>query len=154
MKKVMFISSVGGHLTEILKLEKLFKCYDYVLVTEKNFTSLKLKDKYNIEYLCYGSRYHFFKYIFVCIFNFFKSFYLFFKYNPDLIYTTGAHTSVLMCYLGKLFRKKIIFVEVYDRINIPTLSGRMVYPIATTFIVQHEELKQYYPKAKYVGSVY
>ena len=35
MKKVMFISSTGGHLTQLLQLKELFKEYEYVLITEK-----------------------------------------------------------------------------------------------------------------------
>lgn len=153
-KKVMFICSAGGHLTEMLKIDRLFKKYDYVLVTEKNDISIKLKDKYNIDYLMYGSRYYPFKYIFVFSYNFLKSIYLFLKYKPDLVYTTGAHTCVVMCYIAKLFKKKIIFVEVFDRINNPTLSGRMVHRIADTFIVQHEEMLEKYEHSKYIGGVY
>lgn len=150
----MFICSAGGHLTEMLKIDSLFKKYDYILVTEKNSISLNLKNKYNIDYLMYGSRYYPFKYFFVFIFNFFKSIYLFFKYNPDLVYTTGAHTCVVMCYLAKMFKKKIIFVEVFDRIYTPTLSGRMVKGIADIFVVQHEELLEKYKNAIYIGGVY
>lgn len=153
-KKVMFICSAGGHLTEMLKIDRLFKKYDYVLVTEKNDISIKLKDKYNVDYLMYGSRYYPFKYIFVFSYNFLKSIYLFLKYKPDLVYTTGAHTCVVMCYIAKLFKKKIIFVEVFDRINNPTLSGRMVHRIADTFIVQHEEMLEKYEHSKYIGGVY
>lgn len=153
-KKVMFICSAGGHLTEMLKIDRLFKKYDYVLVTEKNDISIKLKDKYNIDYLMYGSRYYPFKYIFVFSYNFLKSIYLFLKYKPDLVYTTGAHTCVVMCYIAKLFKKKIIFVEVFDRINNPTLSGKMVHRIADTFIVQHEEMLEKYEHSKYIGGVY
>ncbi len=154
MKKVMFICSTGGHLTEILKVSKLFKKYNYILVTEKNKISISLQSKYNIEFLNYGSRYYPFKYIFVCIANFFKSIYLFFKYNPDLIYTTGAHTCIVMCYLAKLFKKKIVFIEVFDRITTPTLSGRLVYKIVDLFIVQHKELLHKYKNAKYIGGIY
>lgn len=150
----MFIASAGGHLTELLKLDHFFSNYDSVLVTEKNQISLHLKKPYKIEYLLYGSRYYPFSYLFISFFNLFKNIYLFFKYKPDLIYTTGAHTCVVMCYLGKLFHKKIVFVEVFDRIWSPTLSGRMVYPIADCFIVQHKELLDKYPKAKYIGGIY
>ena len=150
----MFISSAGGHLTELLKLEKIFNNYNYVVVTEKNQISLQLNNKYNIEYLLYGSRNQLFKYVFICIANFFKTIFLFFKYNPDLIYTTGAHTCVFMCILGKILKRKIIFVEVFDRINNPTVSGRIVYFLADLFVVQHEELKEFYPKAKYIRGVY
>lgn len=154
MSRVMFISSVGGHLTELLKMKKFFSFYDSVLVTEKNNISKKLDLDIKIEYLMYGSRYYPFTYFFVCIVNFIKSLYLFIKYKPDLIYTTGAHTCVVMCYLGKIFHKKIVFVEVFDRITKPTLTGKIIYPIADLFLVQHEELLSYYKKGVYIGGIY
>ena len=44
-KKVMFISSTGGHLDELLQLSSMFKKYDYHIVTEKtkskSFSNLK-----------------------------------------------------------------------------------------------------------------
>ena len=49
-KKVMFISSVGGHLTQLLELKKIFDDYDYVLVTEKTDVTKDMKSKYNMEY--------------------------------------------------------------------------------------------------------
>ena len=33
MKKVMFIASTGGHLSELLQLSPIFKNYDYTLIT-------------------------------------------------------------------------------------------------------------------------
>ncbi len=152
--KVVFISSAGGHLTELLSIDSIYENYDYVLITEKNLISKKIKDKYNVRYLLYGSRYYPIKYVLVSIINVFKNIYYFIRYNPDVIYTTGAHTSLLICYLGYIFDRKIIFVEVFDRTHTPTLSGRLIYPIATTFIVQHDNYKYIYPNAKYIKGVY
>ena len=59
-----------------------------------------------------------------------------------------------MCYIGRLFGKKIIFIESYAKRTSPTLSGRLVYPIATTFVVQWETMLEFYPKAKYWGGIY
>lgn len=154
MKKVMFISSVGGHLTQLLELSPMYKNYDYVLVTEKTAVTNSMNEKYKIEYLVYGSRQYLFKYIFKFLYNIFKSFYLFVKYRPDVIVTTGAHTSVPMCYIGKLFQKKIIFIESFAKRTSPTLSGRLVYPIASIFIVQWKTMLKFYPKAKYFGGIY
>ena len=56
MKKVMFISSVGGHLTQLLQLKKKFLNYDYILITEKTKVTSDLKKIYKINYLLYGSR--------------------------------------------------------------------------------------------------
>lgn len=154
MKRVMFISSVGGHLTQLLELKSIFKDYNYVLVTEKTEVTKDMKKKYNMNYLLYGSREYLLSYIFKFSFNVLKSFYLFFKYRPSVIITTGAHTAVPMCYIGRLFGKKIIFIESYAKRTNPTLSGRLVYPIATTFVVQWETMLEFYPKAKYWGGIY
>ena len=54
MKKVIFVSSSGGHFSEILRLEKLFNEYDYILVTEKTDITYDYKDKYNMQFLKYG----------------------------------------------------------------------------------------------------
>lgn len=45
-KNVMFISSTGGHLNEMMQLKSLFKKYDYYIVTEKTKSNLSLKNKY------------------------------------------------------------------------------------------------------------
>ena len=153
-KKVMFISSVGGHLTQMLELKSIFNDYDYVLITEKNDVTESMNKKYNMNYLLYGSRQYLFKYLFVIIVNFVKSIYFFFKYNPEVIVTTGTHTAVLMCYLGFIFRRKVIFIESFAKRTSKTLSGKLVYPIASVFIVQWESMLKFYPKAKYFGGIY
>lgn len=57
-----------------------------------------------------------------------------------------------------LFRKndgaKLVYIEVFDRIDKPTMTGRIVYPIADKFIVQWEEQKKVYPKAINLGSIF
>ena len=45
-KKVLFISSTGGHLNELLQLKPLFDKYDYYIITEKDKANEKLKEEY------------------------------------------------------------------------------------------------------------
>ena len=40
MKKVLFISSTGGHLNELMQLKPLFSKYDYHIITEKDKANL------------------------------------------------------------------------------------------------------------------
>ena len=59
-KKVMFISSKGGHFNELMQLESLFKKYNVTLVTEApmNKKSFKQKyKKYNVHFLLRCSNY-------------------------------------------------------------------------------------------------
>ena len=76
----MFISSVGGHLTQLLQLKSIFSKYDYVLITEKTDVTKDMKNKYNISYLPYGSRNQKLKYPFVLLANCFMSLFYLIKY--------------------------------------------------------------------------
>ena len=156
MKKVMFISSMGGHLTEMMQLKSIFKNYDYKIVTEKHKSTMSLKNVYKskIDYLYAGNKDHMLKYIFIIPINIIKSFQIFLKFKPDVIVTTGAHTAVAMCYIAKLFRKKVIYIESFANIETKTLSGRLIYPVADKFIVQWKSMLKLYPNAVYEGWIF
>ncbi|MDQ0150976.1 PssD/Cps14F family polysaccharide biosynthesis glycosyltransferase [Eubacterium multiforme] len=156
MKKVIFISSTGGHLSELMQLQSIFNKYDYHIITEKNDTTLKLKDKYGdrISYLVYGARNYMLSYMFKFPYNIIKSFFLYLKIKPDVIVTTGAHTAVPICYIAKLFKKKIIFIETFARVQSKSMSGKMINKIADVFLVQHEEMLKVYDNAIYEGELY
>ena len=156
MKKVLFISSTGGHLSELMQLKPLFKKYDYHIITEKDKVTEAYKEEYKdkISYLAYGTRSKLFSYIFKFIYNCFKTVFLYIKIRPKYIVTTGTHTAGPMCYLGKLFGSKIIYIETFANRNTKTATGRLIYPIADLFIVQWEEMLEIYPKAVLGGSIY
>ncbi len=156
MKKVLFISSTGGHLTELLELKPLFDKYDYHIITEKTDSNKSLKEIYGnrVSYLKYGTKEYMLKYIFIFPFNIIKSFYYFLKIKPDAVVTTGSHTAIPMCYIAKLFRKKVIYIETFANMYTKTLAGRIAYPIADLFIVQWESMLKMYEKAVYGGWIF
>ncbi len=156
MKKVMFISSTGGHLDEIMQLKPLFKKYDYHIVTEKDKMTVKLKEQYGkkISYLVYGTRNKMISYIFKLTYNCILSLGMYIKYRPKYIVTTGAHTAGPMCCIGKIFGSKIIYIETFANINKKTITGKIIYHFADLFIVQWEEMLELYPKAVLGGSIY
>ena len=155
-KKVLFISSTGGHLNELLQLKPLFKKYEYNIITEKDKANIDLKKQYGekLYFLPYGTRAKLFTYIFKYIFLCLKTVYLYFKINPKVIVTTGTHTAGPMCVLGKIFGSKIVYIETYANTNKKTATGRLIYPIADLFIVQWEEMLKLYPKAIYGGRIF
>jgi len=154
--KVLFIASTGGHLTELLQLAPMFQEYDYHVITEKTKSTLSLKERFpgRVSYLIFGTKDHMWTYPFKFIVNCFKSMVLYCRIRPKYIVTTGTHTAVPICYFGKLFGSKIIFIETIANTKTKTLSGKMIYPIANLFIVQWESLLKEYPKAVYGGWVF
>lgn len=76
------------------------------------------------------------------------------KEKPYVIISSGAAVSVPVFYLGKLFGEKTTYIEVFDRYDKPTLTGKLVYTITDKFIAQWEEMKKVYPKAINLGSIF
>lgn len=151
MKKVIFAASSGGHLSEILKLEKLFNEYDYLLVTERTSITEKLKDKYNMQFLKYGPTNNLFKYVYLVIYNIIKSFCIIINFKPKTIVSTGAQIGGIMCFIGKLFRCKIIYIESLAKTEGLSRTGKNMYRFSDKFYVQWKELTNKYKKAEYIG---
>ena len=154
--KVMFISSTGGHLNELLQLKNMFSNYDFCLITEKTKSNLYLKDEYKgkVYFLIYGTKHHFLTYPFKLLANCFISLFYYFRFKPDYIITTGVHTAGPMCCIGKIFGSKIVYIETFANMVTKTATGKLLYPISDKFIVQWESMKKLYPNADFGGWIF
>lgn len=88
------------------------------------------------------------------ILNVFQSLIIFLKTMPDVVISTGAGVAIAMCYIAKLFGKKIIYIEDWCIVEKPSVTGRAVYPISDLFIIQRDHLKRFYPKAVFGGELF
>ena len=74
--------------------------------------------------------------------------------RPELIVSNGAGLAVPFFWVGKLvFGCRTVYVEVYDRIDSPTLTARLVHPVLDQMVVQWEDQRAFYPEAKNLGPV-
>ena len=152
-KCVCLISSSGGHFEQLLMLHTLNQDYTTFIVTEK--TKYNKKDSKICYFLSQVNRKELL-FPFKMMVIFWKSFYIFVKMRPDVIISTGALATLPMLCIGHFFRKKIIFIESFAKINTPTMTGKFVYKkkIANQFYVQWESMLKYYPQAIYKGGIY
>lgn len=72
-------------------------------------------------------------------------------YRPDVIVSTGAGVAVPFFWLARTVKAKTVFIEVLDRIDSRTMSGRLCYPASDLFLAQWEEQAALWPKATVVG---
>lgn len=156
MKKVLFASSAGGHLAELMQLRDMFEEYEFTILTEKTDTTLNLKKVYGskVYYVLHSSRKPLMKFLIKLLINFIKSVYILLKVKPEVIVTTGANAIVPICYLGKFWGCKIIYVESFARVKSISLSGKILKRITNLFLVQHEELLDIYEDVTYEGSLF
>jgi UDP-N-acetylglucosamine:LPS N-acetylglucosamine transferase len=76
------------------------------------------------------------------------------RLRPRVLVTTGAGVAVPFCWIGRLLGAKIVYVESLSRITAPSLSCRLIAPVATRVYAQWPELAEAYGRARYVGSVF
>ncbi|MBU3191214.1 UDP-N-acetylglucosamine--LPS N-acetylglucosamine transferase [Clostridium bowmanii] len=147
--KICLVGSSGGHLTQLWLLKEYWIKHDRFWVTfdKEDSTSLLKNEK---KYFCFFPTNR-------NIFNLIRNTYLAIKVlrkeKPDLIISTGAAVAVPFFYIGKLLGAKLIYIEVYDRIDIPTITGKLVYPITDKFILQWEEQKKSYSSGINIGGI-
>ncbi|WP_029210326.1 polysaccharide biosynthesis protein [Arsenicicoccus bolidensis] len=71
--------------------------------------------------------------------------------RPDAIVSTGAAVAFPFFVLGRILGIPTIYIEVVDRIDTPTLTGRLCRPFSTTFCVQLPVQLEVYPGATVIG---
>ncbi len=146
--KVCLACSAGGHLTELLQIKKAFEDY------ERFFVTFRREDTINFEervYFVEDPKRNLLK----LVKNIFQAARILLVERPNVIITTGAGVVVPLCYVGKLLGTRIIYIESFARIDSASLSGKLIYPIADLFFVQHRSLLgKYGKKAQYGGSVF
>ena len=74
--------------------------------------------------------------------------------RPDLIISSGAAIAVPFFLVGKLLGVKTVYIEVFDRMDAPTLTGRLVRRFTDLFIVQWPEMTRVYPGSIDLGSIF
>ena len=148
--KICLVGSSGGHLTHLYLLKEFWEEEERFWVTfDKPDAKSILKDEK--LYPCYFPTNRNLKNL---IKNTFLAIKILRKERPDIIISSGAAVAVPFFYLGKLFKAKTIYIEVFDRVNAPTMTGKLVYPVTDKFIVQWEEMKEIYPKAINLGGIF
>lgn len=148
--KVCLVGSSGGHLDHLYLLKPFWENKDRFWATfdkEDTRTMLVGEKVYPVYFPSNRS-------IKALIINTVRAVKILRKERPDLIISAGAAPAVPFFYIGRLMGIKTIYIEVYDRINKASLSGKLCYRVSDVFIVQWEQMKEIFPKAVYLGSIF
>ena len=148
--KVCLVGSSGGHLTHLYMLKPFWKNKNRFWVTFDKEDAKSLLENEKV-YPCYYPTNRSIK---ALIKNLKVAYKVLKKEKPDLIISSGAAVAVPFFYIGKIMGAKLIYIEVFDRLDKPTMTGRMVYPITDKFIVQWEEQRKVYKKSINLGSIF
>jgi len=150
--KILFVASSGGHLEEISQLKRIAQEYDNALVTEEN--GFEVRNFGNRQYFVSQMNRKELLFLPKFIRLFFRAHRILKKEKPDVVITTGALIAYPFCILEKMRHGKVVYIESFARVKEPSLSGKLLHKHADLFIVQWEDMLEYFPDAVLGGGIF
>lgn len=148
--RALLVGSSGGHLAQLLPLRALFAADERTWVTFPTADATGALDKEadvvwahhpttrNIPNLLRNTR---------------LAWRVLRSRRPDVIVTTGAGVALPYFVLSRFFGVRTIYIEVYDRVDTPTLTARLCGPFTDLLAVQWPEQQRLYRQTTLVGAL-
>jgi UDP-N-acetylglucosamine:LPS N-acetylglucosamine transferase len=147
--QVLLVCSSGGHLLQLLALQPAWAGFSHLWVTSDRSDARSLLAGEPIEYAYWPTSRN--------IKNFFRNAWLAWRVvretRPQAVLTTGAATAVPFAWIARIHGARVVYVESLTRIHRPSLSCRLIAPIAARMYVQWPELVESVRGARYAGTV-
>jgi len=152
--RVLLPSSAGGHLSELFQLRTLLDETEHLFVTEDSPLTRQLMKDRPCRFVRPNGRNRDWRFWGNFLLNWFLAVPILLRFRPHAIVTTGSHTAIPFCYLGKLLGCKVIYILSFCRIDSKAAAATAVYPISDLFFVQWEQMRAAYPRSQYVGPLF
>ncbi len=149
-QRVLLVSSSGGHLSQLLRLRPWWENYERRWVTfDLPDARSQLAGEELVPAYFPTTR---------NLVNLARNTPLAWKalttFKPDVVVSNGAGVAVPFFVVAKVLGIPTVYVEVYDRIDSRTITGRLCRPLASEFLVQWPEQAQLYGGSTLIGPLY
>jgi beta-1,4-N-acetylglucosaminyltransferase len=171
--KTMVYFGSGGHTTEMIRLVQGLDVHKYqpliFAIGHTDVTSQKQVRAANLAiepaarwlrvYRNREVKQSWFTTVFTTLWSLVQSLYVMYRNRPQLLLVNGPGTTVSLCYCAFLLRvlgladTTIVFVESFCRTREPSLTARLVYPVADRFVVPWPDLLDKFPRSDYLGNI-
>ena len=145
--KAVLVASSGGHLLQLHRLQPWWERLERVWVTFDKPDSRSLLADEDVRWEYHPTT----RSAVNLVRNLGLAWRLLRAYRPDIVVSTGAGVAFPFFVVARLLGIKTVYVEVYDRIDVPTLTGRLCYPLASLFLLQWETQRRFYPRGQVIG---
>jgi UDP-N-acetylglucosamine:LPS N-acetylglucosamine transferase len=146
---ILLVCSGGGHLGQLLPLTPWLERHDRTWVTFDTPSAAQLGDDpvvfahspttRNIPNLLRNIR---------------LAWRLLRERRPDVVLSTGAGVALPFFLAARVLGIRTVFLEVYDRIDSRSLSGRLCRPLSDLFLLQWERQRELYGSGTVIGGLY
>ncbi len=147
--KIAIITSKGGHLYQMYRLKPWWGKYDRFWVTFQGPDTDSLLARERVYYGFYPETRH----ISHALRHTSLAWRILRKERPTIIISCGAGIAPPFFLIAKLLGIKTVFIEVFDLVKHPSLSGRLLSPLVDHMLIQHKSQQTFYPNAVYKGAI-
>jgi UDP-N-acetylglucosamine:LPS N-acetylglucosamine transferase len=146
--KILLVGSSGGHLTQLLALEPWWNRFRHGWVT---FDTPDATHALAAQEQVWWAHHPTTRSVKNLVRNSILAFRVMRAFKPRVVVSTGAAVALPFFILGRLMGARTVYLEVYDRIETPTLTGRLCRPFTDLMLVQWPEQAVLYDDAIVVG---
>jgi UDP-N-acetylglucosamine:LPS N-acetylglucosamine transferase len=149
-REVLLVASNGGHLLQLLQLADLWPKERRHWVTFEKIDAVSLLAGEKTTWAHHPTN----RSIPNLIRNLGLALRMVRRRRVQAIVTTGAGVAVPFVILGRILGVNVVYIESMARSTSPSLTGRLIYPFADTFIIQWPGLRRFFKRAKSFGTVF
>ena len=141
---VLLVCSDGGHLAQLHRLQPWWSQHDRTWMTFRKPHATSLLEGEHVVWAHHPTT----RNVGNLLRNLVLGWRVLRRERPTVVVSDGAGVAVPVFLLAWLLRIPRVYIEVYDRIDSRTMTGRLCRPICSLFVVQWPE-----QQALYRGSV-
>ncbi|MGH3472835.1 MAG: UDP-N-acetylglucosamine--LPS N-acetylglucosamine transferase [Nocardioidaceae bacterium] len=143
------VASTGGHLAQLLELRRWWEGLDRTWVTFDKADARSALSNERVIYAHHPTT----RNLPNAVRNLALARRVVVRVRPDLVVSCGAGVAFPFFLAARRRGVPSVYLEVYDRVDSKTLTGRLCRPLADAFCVQWPEQVKLYPGSELVGSV-
>lgn len=147
--KVLIVSSVGGHLTEVMRLAPVLAGHEVTLVVNDESAAIPDYPFARVYSVVHAER------DLRVAQNFVEAAAILEREEPDVLLSAGAGPAVPFAVMARLFsRCRVVYLESAAAVTSPTLTGRLMYRLAHDFFYQWPSLEVFFPRGSLARVVF
>lgn len=147
--KVLLVASSGGHLQHLRWLEPWWRAHERVWVTFDTPDAVAALRGERVAWAAHPTNRH--------LGNLARNAVLAAKVlrreAPDVVVSPGAGVALPFLGVAAALGIPTVFLEVYDRVDRPSLTGRLLAPIVDRVVLQWPEQRRAYPHGVLLGPI-
>lgn len=149
-RRVLFVCSSGGHLSQLLQLRPWWEHH------ERQWVTFDLPDAGSklVGETVHHAYFPTTRNLINMARNTPLAYRLMRRWRPDVIVSNGAGVAFPFFVVARAMGIPTVYLEVYDRIDSRTMTGRLCKPLSSLFLVQWPEQQALYAGSNLVGPLY